>query len=122
MEPRGIFGLYGRRLVADGYDRAAELEHRYVFDLDSGTMQRELPATWYKEATKPRLPALMADDGEHLMLKVEERPVTRTTVGQDGAVMQYPSGDSVFAVIPAEDYLDGSEDWTTCTLLDTEEN
>ena len=122
MEPRGIFGLYGRRLVADGYDRAADQEHRYVFDLDSGAMQRELPATWYKEATKPRLPALMADDGEHLMLKVEERPVTRTTVGQDGAVMQYPSGDSVFAVIPAEDYLDGSEDWTTCTLLPTEEN
>lgn len=122
MEPRGIFGWYGRRLVVDGYDRAADQEHRYVFDLDTGTMQRELPATWYKEATKPRLPALMADDGEHLMLKVEERPVTRTTVGQDGTVVQYPSSDSVFAVIPAEDYLDGSEDWTTCTLLDTEEN
>ena len=122
MEPRGIFGLYGRRLVVDGYDRASDREHRYVFDLDTGTLQRELPATWYKEAVQPRLPALMADDGEHLMLKVEERPVTRTTVGQDGAVVQYPSSDSVFAVIPAEDYLDGSEDWTTCTLLDTEEN
>ena len=122
MEPRGIFGLYGRRLVVDGYDRANDLEHRYVFDLDTGTMQRELSVTWYKEATKPRLPALMADDGEHLMLKVEERPVTRTTVGQDGAVVQYPSSDSVFAVIPAEDYLDGSEDWTTCTLLPAEEN
>lgn len=122
MEPRGIFGLYGRRLVVDGYDRANDREHRYVFDLDTGTMQRELPATWYKEATQPRLPALMADDGEHLMLKVEERPVTRTTVGQDGAVVQYPSSDSVFAVIPAEDYLDGSEDWTTCTLLPAGEN
>lgn len=122
MEPRGIFGLYGRRLVVDGYDRASDREHRYVFDLDTGTMQRELPATWYKEATKPRLPALMADDGEHLMLKAEERPVTRTTVGQDGVVVQYPSSDSVFAVIPAEDYLDGSEDWTTCTLLPDGEN
>ena len=122
MEPRGIFGLYGRRLVVDGYDRASDREHRYVFDLDTGTLQRELPATWYKEAAQPRLPALMADDGEHLMLKVEERPVTRTTVGQDGAVVQYPSSDSVFAVIPAEDYLDGSEDWTTCTLLPAGEN
>lgn len=122
MEPRGIFGLYGRRLVVDGYDRASDREHRYVFDLDTGTLQRELPATWYKEAVQPRLPALMADDGEHLMLKVEERPVTRTTVGQDGAVVQYPSSDSVFAVIPAEDYLDGSEDWTACTLLPAEEN
>ena len=64
----------------------------------------------------------MADDEEHLMLKVEERPVTRTTVGQDGVVMEYPSSDSVYAVIPAEDYLDGSEDWTTCTLLPDEEN
>lgn len=122
MEPRGIFGLYGSRLVVDGYDRANDREHRYVFDLDTGTMQRELPATWYKEANQPRLPSLMADDGEHLMLKVEERPVTRTTVGQDGVVMEYPSSDSVYAVIPAEDYLDGSEDWTTCTLLPTEEN
>lgn len=122
MEPRGILGLYGRRLAVDGYDPAAGLDHRYVVDLDTGTIQRELPATWYKEASQPRLPALMADDGEHLMLKVEERPVTRTTVGQDGRVVQYPSSDSVFAVIGAEDYLDGSEDWTQCTLLDTGEN
>lgn len=124
-EPQTIFAVTDQAFAIDGRECTPAPDgslscqiHRLVFDRATGSLLRELPATWMKDGAVPQLPTLYAAGGGRAILQVGSRTGTAIDMGQDGTVYTHPAETPVYAVIGLEEYLSGSQDWTTCTPAD----
>ena len=116
----GDYSVYGQPYgtwVTGSYFTPGQDDYtEYWLNLADGSYLEPQP-TWLKDECVPRIPYTVAALGDTLLMEVGCQYYDTTTTGQDGQLSTFTTCRFIYGLIPAEDFLAGSQNWTPITLL-----
>ena len=107
---------YGAWVTGSYFTPGQDDYTEYWLNLADGSYLEPQP-TWLKDESVPRIPYTVAALGDTLLMEIGCQYYDTTTTGQDGQPYTFTTSRYTYGLIPAKDFLAGSQNWTPVTLL-----